>query len=97
MSDTGAGIPAEMAGRLFTPFATTKPTGTGLGLSLSRRILEEHGGRIAASNRPEGGAASSLPCRLRRRRTMPTLLVIDDEESVRTRFVGSFPRKACAC
>jgi signal transduction histidine kinase len=56
VSDTGAGIPAEMAGRLFTPFATTKPTGTGLGLSVSRRILEEHGGGIAASNRPDGGA-----------------------------------------
>jgi signal transduction histidine kinase len=56
VSDTGAGIPAEMADRLFTPFATTKPTGTGLGLSISSRILEEHGGRITASNRPEGGA-----------------------------------------
>jgi two-component system sensor histidine kinase HydH len=56
VSDTGGGIPAEMAGRLFTPFATTKPTGTGLGLSISSRILEEHGGRITASNRPEGGA-----------------------------------------
>jgi signal transduction histidine kinase len=56
VSDTGAGIPAEMAGRLFTPFATTKPAGTGLGLSISRRILEEHGGGIAASNRPDEGA-----------------------------------------
>jgi two-component system, NtrC family, sensor histidine kinase HydH len=56
VNDTGAGIPAEMAGRLFTPFATTKPTGTGLGLSISSRILEEHGGRVTASNRPEGGA-----------------------------------------
>jgi signal transduction histidine kinase len=55
--DTGSGISPEVAGRLFTPFATTKPTGTGLGLSLSRRILKEHGGDIAAGNRPEGGAA----------------------------------------
>ena len=55
--DTGAGIPPEIAGRLFTPFATTKPTGTGLGLSLSSRILKEHGGDIAAENRTEGGAS----------------------------------------
>jgi signal transduction histidine kinase len=56
VQDTGAGIAPEMAGRLFTPFASTKPTGTGLGLSLSRRIVEEHGGRLTAENRPEGGA-----------------------------------------
>ena len=55
--DTGSGIPPEMAGRLFTPFATTKPTGTGLGLSLSSRILKEHGGDVTAGNRPEGGAS----------------------------------------
>jgi signal transduction histidine kinase len=54
--DTGCGIPPEMMDRLFTPFATTKPTGTGLGLSLSSRILKEHGGDVTASNRPEGGA-----------------------------------------
>ncbi len=55
--DTGTGIPPEMAGRLFTPFATTKPTGTGLGLSLSSRILKEHGGDVTAGNRPQGGAS----------------------------------------
>jgi two-component system, NtrC family, sensor histidine kinase HydH len=55
--DTGGGIPPEIAARLFTPFATTKPTGTGLGLSLSRRIMKEHGGDVTASNRPEGGAS----------------------------------------
>jgi signal transduction histidine kinase len=58
--DTGGGIPAHMAGRLFTPFATTKPTGTGLGLSLSKRILEEHGGSIGAANHPNGGACFTL-------------------------------------
>jgi signal transduction histidine kinase len=55
--DTGYGIPPEMADRLFTPFASSKPTGTGLGLSISRRILTQHGGRITAANRKEGGAA----------------------------------------
>jgi two-component system sensor histidine kinase HydH len=58
--DTGPGIPPAMAGRLFTPFASTKPTGTGLGLSLARRIVEEHGGRIAGANHPDGGACFTI-------------------------------------
>jgi len=63
VSDTGSGIAEEMSGRLFTPFASTKATGTGLGLNLSQRIIEEHGGRLSADNRPEGGArfAITLP------------------------------------
>lgn len=60
VTDTGGGIAAEMLGRLFTPFSSTKPTGTGLGLSLSRRIIEEHSGRISAENRPEGGACFTI-------------------------------------
>jgi signal transduction histidine kinase len=60
VADTGPGIPPELAGRLFTPFASTKPTGTGLGLSISRRIIEEHGGRLTADNRPEGGACFTI-------------------------------------
>jgi signal transduction histidine kinase len=60
VTDTGPGLPADMAGRLFTPFASTKPTGTGLGLSICRRIVEEHGGRIGAVNRPEGGACFTI-------------------------------------
>jgi signal transduction histidine kinase len=60
VADSGPGIAPEMTGRLFTPFASTKPTGTGLGLSLVRRIVEEHGGRIAGENRPEGGACFTI-------------------------------------
>src|SRR6187402_293293 len=44
--DTGEGIPAELLPRLFEPFATAKERGTGLGLAVSRRILEEHRGAI---------------------------------------------------
>jgi two-component system sensor histidine kinase HydH len=58
--DTGPGIAPAMAGRLFTPFASTKPTGTGLGLSLARRIVEEHGGRIEGTNHPDGGACFTI-------------------------------------
>lgn len=48
VSDTGPGIPGEMADRLFHPFATTKRSGTGLGLAMSRTIVHAHGGNIAA-------------------------------------------------
>lgn len=56
VTDTGEGIPPEMVDCLFTPFTSTKETGTGLGLTISQRIVEEHGGRITVANRPEGGA-----------------------------------------
>ncbi len=60
VADTGPGIAPEVIGRLFTPFASTRPTGTGLGLSVCRRIIEEHGGQLTASNRPEGGACLTI-------------------------------------
>jgi PAS domain S-box-containing protein len=58
VEDSGHGIPSDILPRLFTSFVTTKPSGkgTGLGLRICRRILEEMGGRITAANRPEGGA-----------------------------------------
>lgn len=54
--DSGKGILESVLQRVFEPFVTTKEHGTGLGLAVSRRIVEEHGGNILAENRAEGGA-----------------------------------------
>jgi len=54
--DNGPGFPRELLGKVFDPYVTSKPKGTGLGLAIVKKIIEEHGGRIDADNRPEGGA-----------------------------------------
>jgi PAS domain S-box-containing protein len=56
VADAGHGIPAELLPRLFNSFFTTREHGMGLGLSISRSIVEAHGGRIWAENNPGGGA-----------------------------------------
>jgi signal transduction histidine kinase len=56
VSDNGPGIPGESLGRLFEPFFTTKAKGMGLGLPVSKTIIEAHKGRLWAENGPEGGA-----------------------------------------
>lgn len=60
VTDTGSGIPPEILKRLFAPFVSGKPSGTGLGLCISKRIMEYHGGRITAKNRAEGGAVVAI-------------------------------------
>jgi two-component system sensor kinase FixL len=63
VSDTGPGISEEIAGQLFQPFVTTKPGGMGIGLSISRRIIQSHGGDLVVSRNEAGGATFtfSLP------------------------------------
>jgi len=60
VEDNGTGIAPDVKDRLFTPFVTTRPTGTGLGLPICRRIVENHGGSIEGHNRSEGGAVFTI-------------------------------------
>jgi signal transduction histidine kinase len=56
VSDTGHGIPIDKLVHVFDPFFTTKPSGMGMGLPISRTIIEAHGGRLWAENNDGGGA-----------------------------------------
>ena len=60
VEDSGEGIDPARTEKLFEPFYTTKPTGTGLGLAVVKRLVEGHGGGISVANRPEGGARITI-------------------------------------
>ena len=73
VGDAGHGIPADQLARIFDPFFTTKPNGMGIGLAVSRTIVEAHSGRLWAENRNGGGAAFRF-----------TLPIAEDSAAVRT-------------
>jgi C4-dicarboxylate-specific signal transduction histidine kinase len=60
VSDTGTGVPAKIVDTLFTPFVTTKPHGLGIGLPIAQRIVDAHGGTIAAHENLHGGATFTV-------------------------------------
>jgi C4-dicarboxylate-specific signal transduction histidine kinase len=66
VSDTGVGLPPQKADQIFNAFVTTKPNGTGMGLSISRSIVQAHGGRLWAGDNPPRGASFrfTLPTKL---------------------------------
>src|SRR5256714_6338453 len=57
VSDTGVGLPPQQADQIFRAFFTTKPHGTGMGLSISRSIVESHSGRLWAADNSSRGAS----------------------------------------
>jgi signal transduction histidine kinase len=63
ISDSGSGIPQESLDKIFDIFYTTKKNGTGLGLAVSKKIMEAHNGKLSAGNKPAGGAVftATLP------------------------------------
>jgi C4-dicarboxylate-specific signal transduction histidine kinase len=70
VEDQGQGFSTEAMSRMYDPFFSTKPDGLGMGLSISRSIIEAHGGRIRAFNNPSGGAIVSF--------TLPVYVTSED-------------------
>jgi len=60
IADNGSGFPDQLLARAFEPYMTTKPKGTGLGLPIVKKIVEEHGGKISIENQPQGGTCVSI-------------------------------------
>jgi signal transduction histidine kinase len=79
VSDTGVGLPPQQADHIFNAFFTTKVQGTGMGLSISRTIVESHGGRLWAADNSPRGASFCL--------TLPA--IVESHENARSRSHGA--------
>lgn len=71
VADNGPGIDPELLERIFDPYVTSKTRGTGLGLAIARRLVEEHGGSIAAENLAGGGACVTVTLPVRQHSDEP--------------------------
>jgi nitrogen fixation/metabolism regulation signal transduction histidine kinase len=81
VQDNGPGIDPELLDRIFDPYVTNKTRGTGLGLAIVRRLVDDHGGTIAAENLPGGGACVKVTLPLSQRRG-------DTQADIRLRRAG---------
>jgi len=79
VSDSGVGLPRQQADQIFNAFFTTKTHGTGMGLRISRSIIESHGGRLWAANNSPRGASFCF--------TLPTKAEADEDTRSRSRIV----------
>ena len=98
IADEGVGIDADTLGRIFEPYFSTKPAGTGLGLATSQSIIKNHGGYIAVQSQPDEGTTvhiclpavlmqtveEKLEPLVRDGQGVGRVLVLDDEEPIRT-------------
>jgi signal transduction histidine kinase len=78
-SDTGLGFPVEIADQMFNAFVTTKPQGSGMGLAISRSIVESHGSRLWASNNSGRGRLFTSLCQLQQKRS--NIIALQERDS----------------
>ena len=76
VADRGCGLPADLGERIFEPFVSTKEGGTGLGLPICKRIIEEHGGEITANSGRGRSCVYDSSCRSRRPTDAPVVSVL---------------------
>ena len=86
VTDSGPGIPADVAESVFQPFFSTKEEGTGLGLAIAKRILEEHGGYIHLKPSDRGQGACLHPGPAPAGARMAQILIVDDDAQLRQSF-----------